>query len=247
MIVRDKGKNKIEVCFSPALYPYYENPEAVVVVVDILRASSAICAAFINGASKIIPVETLDEAKKMKEKGYIVAAERDGIIRNFADFGNSPFSFTSENVKGKEIVYSTTNGTQSIHLASSGYQVIIGAFLNLSAVSKHLIRTGRDVLILCAGWKNKFNLEDTFYAGALTQELIISRSFYTECDSALASLDLWNIGKNDPIAYIEKSAQRHRLKKNQLDDVLEYCHTRDLTTITPVLVDDYLVPLREFS
>jgi 2-phosphosulfolactate phosphatase len=238
-----KGKNKVEVCFSPALYPFYENTEAIVVVVDILRASSAICTAFMNGVNKIIPVGTLEEAKALKDKGYLVAAERDGIVRDFADFGNSPFNFTSERVKGKEIVYSTTNGTQAIQLASSGFEVIVGSFLNITAVCEYLILKNRDVLILCAGWKNKFNLEDTFYAGALIEKLLRIKAFYTICDSALAALDLWKIGKHDSIAYIEKSAQRHRLKKNNLDDVLEYCHTHDLTNIIPVLEKEYLVKL----
>jgi 2-phosphosulfolactate phosphatase len=240
----EQGKNKVEVCFSPALYPYYENTEAVVVIVDILRASSAICTAFMNGVKRIIPVGTLEEAKAMKEKGYLVAAERDGIVRDFADFGNSPFNFTPERVEGKEIVYSTTNGTQCIHLASSGKEVIIGAFLNITAITDHIIMQDRDVLILCAGWKNKFNLEDTFFAGALSEKILKNKAFYTICDSALAALDLWSIGRHDSLGYIEKAAQRHRLKKNRLDDVLEYCHTHDLTSIIPVLEKDYLVAIK---
>ena len=112
-------KHKIEVCYSPALFPFYENPDAVVVVTDILRASSAIVAAFMNGVERIIPVGTLEEAKSYKERGFMVAAERDGIVRDFADFGNSPYNFTPERVKGKQIVYSTTNGTNAIQLASS--------------------------------------------------------------------------------------------------------------------------------
>jgi 2-phosphosulfolactate phosphatase len=238
------GKHKVEVCFSPALYQYYSKPDAVVVIVDILRASSAICAAFMNGASKIIPVETLDEAKRMKEMGYIVAAERDGIIQDFADFGNSPFNFTYENVRDKEVVYSTTNGTQCVHLAASAYKVLIAAFLNISSVKDFLFKTNRDILILCAGWKNKFSLEDSFFAGALVEKLIFSGGFYTVCDAALACVDLWQTGKDDPLGYIEKAAQRHRLRLNKLDDVLEFCHTPDLTEIIPVLEKDYLVPLR---
>ena len=242
--MRGQGKNKIEVCFSPALYPYFENTEAIVVVVDILRASSAICTAFMNGAGRIIPVGTLEEARAMKDKGYMVAAERDGIVRDFADFGNSPFNFSPERVKGKEIVYSTTNGTQAIHLASSGFEVVIGSFLNITAICEHIITKDRDVLILCAGWKNKFNLEDSFFAGALTEKILKNKTFFTICDSALAALDLWSIGRDNSLAYIEKAAQRHRLKKNNLDDVLEYCHTHDLTAIIPVLERDYLVKLK---
>jgi 2-phosphosulfolactate phosphatase len=241
------GKRKIEVCFSPALYPYFENREAIVVVTDILRASSAICAAFMNGVERIIPVRTLEEAKEWKAKGYMVAAERDGIVKDFADFGNSPFNFTPERVKNQHIVYSTTNGTQAVQMASSGHQVLIGAFLNLGALCEYTIASSRDVLILCAGWKNKFNLEDTLFAGAMTNNLLNSEKFQTSCDSAIASQDLWNLSKGKLMEYVEKTAQRHRLKKNGLDDVIEYCLTSDLTRIIPVLENDYLVKLKGFE
>jgi 2-phosphosulfolactate phosphatase len=235
--------SKVEVCFSPALYSYFENPKAITVVVDILRASSAICTAFMNGVERIIPVGTIEEARAMKEKGYMVAAERDGIVRDFADFGNSPFNFTSERVNGRHIVYSTTNGTQAIQLASSSSEVIVGSFLNLSAIVDHLIESKRDVLILCAGWKSKFNLEDTLFAGAVVDRLLAHGDYQTICDSSLAAQDLWTIARDDLVGYIEKAAQRHRLKLNQLDDVIEYCHTIDLTKAIPVLENDYLVNL----
>ncbi len=235
--------HKVEVCFSPALYSYFENPGAVTVVVDILRASSAICTAFMNGVEKIIPVGTVAEAKAMKERGFTVAAERDGIVKDFADFGNSPFNFTPEKVSGKQIVYSTTNGTQAIRLASSSSEVIVGSFLNLSAVVDHLIGAGRDVLILCAGWKSKFNLEDTLFAGAVVDRLLGRADYVTICDSSLAAQDLWNLARNDLMGYIEKAAQRHRLKKNNLDDVIGYCHTIDLTDVIPVLENGCLIKL----
>lgn len=241
------GMRKIEVCFSPALYPYFENREAIVVVTDILRASSAICTAFMNGAERIIPVRTIEEAKEWKAKGYLVAAERDGFVKDFADFGNSPFNFTPERVKDRQIVYSTTNGTQAAQMASSGYRVLIGAFLNLGAVCDYAIESGRDVLVLCAGWKNKFNLEDTLFAGAMAEELINSGKYSAECDSAIASRDLWNLAKSDLKGYVDKTAQRHRLKKNGLDDVIEYCLTANLTRIIPVLENDYLVSLKDFE
>ncbi len=235
-----KRMHKVEVCFSPALYPYFENPEAVTVVVDILRASSAICTAFMNGVERIIPVATVEEARAMKEQGYMVAAERDGIVKDFADFGNSPFNFTVGRVSGKHIVYSTTNGTQAIQLASSSHQVIVGSFLNLSAVIRHLIAAKRDVLILCAGWKSKFNLEDTLFAGAVVERLLEQGNYETICDSSLAAQDLWTLARNDLLGYVEKAAQRHRLKKNKLDDVIGYCHTIDLTDVIPVLENTFL-------
>ncbi|MBN1131480.1 MAG: 2-phosphosulfolactate phosphatase [Bacteroidales bacterium] len=236
---------KVEVCYSPALYPYYENREAVVVVTDVLRASSAIVTAFMNGVRKIIPVGSLEEAKAYKAKGFMVAAERDGIVRDFADFGNSPFNFTRKQIAGREIVYSTTNGTRAIHLASSGEQVLIGAYLNLTALVQYVINSDRDLLILCAGWKNKFNLEDTLFAGALAGKILENNNYQTICDATLGAVDLFELARNDMMNYMEKVAQRHRLKKNNLDDVIAYCHTPDLTDIIPVLEKNYLVAVKK--
>jgi 2-phosphosulfolactate phosphatase len=235
----DKKRN-IEVCFSPVLFKGFRNPDAIVVIVDILRASSAIVAAFANGAERIIPVGTLKEARAYKDRGYMVAAERDGIVKDFADFGNSPYNFTPERVSGRQIVYSTTNGTQAIHVAAECHRVLIGAYLNFSALYKWLNEQDRDVIILCAGWKSKFNLEDSLYAGALSEKLLSTSNYSTICDSTLAATDLWEIARPDLMGYIGKVAQRERLSRNKLDDVIGYCHTFDVTGVVPVLDGDQL-------
>ena len=240
----ESNQKKVEVCFSPAIFNCYENSEAIVVVVDILRATSAICAAFINGAEAVIPVGTIEEARSYKQNGYLVAAERDGIILDFADFGNSPFNFTSTQVGGKTVAYSTTNGTQAIQMASSCYGVVVGAYLNITALTQWLISQKRNIIILCAGWKNKFSLEDSVFAGALTDKLIESTYFNTNCDSALAAIDLWNIAKTDLSGYMNKAAQRFRLKSNGLDDCIDYCHTLDLTNIVPFYDSKKLVGIQ---
>jgi 2-phosphosulfolactate phosphatase len=235
----------IEVCFSPLLYPSFHKDDAVVVITDVLRASSAICTAFMNGVDRIIPVATVEEALDYKQRGYLVAAERDGIKIDFADFGNSPFNFTTERVKYQTVVYSTTNGTQAVHLASNSHAVIISSFLNLTATCNWLKKQKRDVIILCAGWKNKFSLEDTVHAGAIVGQLMQNPDFSTTCDSALAALDLWQLAKNDLRGYLEKAAQRTRLKKNNLDDVIDYCLTLDLTDIIPKFDENVLVKMSE--
>jgi len=239
-----KDKRNIEVCFSPALFSEYSDPEAIVVITDILRATSAIVTAFANGVERIIPVGTLEEAKAYKDRGYMVAAERDGIVRDFADFGNSPYNFTPERVGGRQIVYSTTNGTQAIHVASKCNSVLIGAYLNFTAVSDWLIKQDRNVIILCAGWKNKFNLEDSIFAGALSEKLLESGKFRTICDSTLAAIDLWDKAKGNLLGYIEKVAQRERLRKNKLDDVIGYCHSFDTTEMIPALNGGHLKNLQ---
>jgi 2-phosphosulfolactate phosphatase len=237
------GKNNIEVCFTPAIYHTFHNDEAIVIVVDILRATSAICTAFMNGIRKIIPVATLEEALDYKKKGFMVAAERDGIVRDFADFGNSPYNFTRDKIYDQDIVYSTTNGTNTIMMARKSHKVLSGSYLNFTALANYIIKSKRDIIILCAGWKEKFNLEDTLFAGALAAEVLRSGAYGSICDSTLASTDLWKIANKDLLTYIENVAQRNRLKLNGLDDVIGYCHTFDLTDKIPFLFEDYLILL----
>jgi 2-phosphosulfolactate phosphatase len=228
-------KRKLETCFSPALYEAEGHTNSIVVIIDILRASSAICTAFANGAVSIIPVSEVAEARDYKSKGYLVAAERDGFVLDFADFGNSPFNFTKEKVSGKTIVYSTTNGTGIIKLASSAFMTVIGSFLNIGALTKWLIKQDKDVLLLCAGWKNRFNIEDTVCAGAIADILMRSDCCTTICDSTFASIDLWSLASPDLTGYIEKAAQRTRLRDKNLDDCIEFCLTPDFTDKIPVM------------
>jgi 2-phosphosulfolactate phosphatase len=236
----EKTKNRLEVCLSPAIYDKHADDDNLVVIVDILRATSSICAAFHHGVKTIIPVATVEEARAMKAQGYMVASERDGYVLDFADFGNSPFNFTPEKVKDKEIVYSTTNGTRCIHMASHSKAVIIGSFLNISSVTNWLCRQNAPVLIFCASWKDRFSLEDTVYAGALAEKLLASGLYHSNCDAVTASVDLWNMAKGNLLSYIEKSAQKSRLASKGLDDCIEYCLTMDQTAVVPLFENDCL-------
>jgi len=235
------GNRKLETCFSPALYEKEEYSNSIVIILDILRASSAICTAFNNGAVAIIPVADVAEAKEYKSKGYLIAAERDGFVLDFADFGNSPFNFTREKVEDKTIVYSTTNGTGIINLASSAYMIVVGSFLNIGPLTRWLINQERNILLFCAGWKNRFNLEDTICAGAIAERLMSSNLYSTICDSTLASMDLWSLAKPNLRAYIDKTAQRNRLKDKKLDECIDFCLTEDFTDKIPVIKNGILV------
>lgn len=235
------GKRNLETCFSPALYEAGRHSGSIVVIIDVLRASSAICTAFENGAAEIIPVAGVDEARAYKESGCLVAAERDGFVLDFADFGNSPFNFTPEKVEGKKIVYSTTNGTGIIKMAASAGEIVIGSFLNISAITGWIVKQEKDVVLFCAGWKNRFNLEDTVCAGAMAERILSSGLYETICDSTLAALDLWVLAKNDLPEYLEKAAQRSRLRSKGLDDCLDFCLTPDFTSKIPVMREGHLV------
>ena len=181
----------------------------------------------------MIPVAGIEEAREYKEKGFLVAAERDGIILDFADLGNSPYNFSRENVEGKTIVYSTTNGTGIIKMAASASAIVIGSFLNISSLAEWLSSQKNDVMLFCAGWKNRFNLEDSICAGALAERLMETSLYSTICDSTIAALDLWSLAKKDLREYINKAAHRARLKKNGLDDCIDFCLTPDYTRKIP--------------
>ena len=228
----------IEVCLTPKLFSEIQTKDHfIVVLVDILRATTSICAAFENGVQTILPVATLEEAKVMKEKGFLVASEQDGKKLDFADFGNSAFNFSREAIGGKTLVYCTTNGTRALEIAKKAEKIAIGAFINLTALTTWLISQNKHVVILCSGWKNKFCLEDTIFAGALAEKLLKTKHFTTNCDSVAAALDLWRLARPDLLGYIEKAAHRHRLKRLELDDVIPYSFGIDSTLVVPVYED----------
>ncbi|MCX6287242.1 MAG: 2-phosphosulfolactate phosphatase [Bacteroidetes bacterium] len=225
----------IEVCFTPKLFAdITTKDDYIVVLADILRATTSICAAFQNGVKEIIPVANLDEAREIKSKGYLVASEQDGKKLDWADFGNSAFNFTPEAIGGKTLVYCTTNGTRALEIAKKARKIAMGAFVNISALSDWLVHENKNVVILCSGWKNKFCLEDSLFAGALAEKLLAHPGFVTFCDSTHASLDLWQIARYDLPGYLEKAAHRHRLRKLGLDDVIPYSFAPDTTRVIPV-------------
>ena len=240
--MKTNAKRSIEVCFSPKLYEHRLTRENfIVVIVDILRATTSICAAFDHGVERIIPVAGIEKAREYKEKGYIVACERDGKVLDFADVGNSPSDFLKDSFKGNTIAYSTTNGTKAINLASDAKEIIIGSFTNLSTIATWLTEQDKNIVVLCAAWKNLFNLEDSLFAGALSEKLLDTGHFDTECDSVKAALDLWSHARKDLAGYLSKSSHRNRLKHLVSDEDFLYTTTLDSNKVIPLLQSDYLI------
>jgi 2-phosphosulfolactate phosphatase len=239
----NKAKS-VEVCFSPISYPLFRNDDAIVVIIDIFRATSAICTAINHGVNSIIPVSTVEEAIVYQTKGYLAAAERHGEVVDGFEFGNSPFSYMGEAVKGKTIVLTTTNGTVAVEAAKDAHKVVIGSFLNISVLTNWLISQNRDVVLLCAGWKNKFNLEDTLFAGAVISRLAESGKFENTCDTAQAARHLFNSAKGDMYGFLENSSHRKRLEKLNLEKDIRYCLELDLTPVIPVLEGTSIVKMQ---
>ena len=228
-------QRKIEVCYSPALFPvYYASKNCVVVVIDIFRATSAICTAFQHGVKKIIPVGTVDEAREYQSKGLVAAAERHGEIVEGFDIGNSPFSYMKGDLKGKEVVLTTTNGTKAIERAKAADTIIIGSFLNLNAVCDFLIKENKNVILLCAGWKDRYNLEDSLFAGAVVNRLMKEEVFTGLADSSLAANYMYELAKNDLNKFLKNSSHRRRLARLNLERDIEYCLQTNTMDIVPI-------------
>jgi len=230
---------RLEVCLTPALLHLYDIRESIVVVIDIFRATSSICYGIDNGVEAIIPVASVEICESYRHTDYLLAAERNGEVVDGFDFGNSPFAYASDKVEGKIVVLTTTNGTHAINESRLARKVVVGSFLNLSALSQWLASQPFDVLLLCAGWKNKFNLEDTLFAGAVVHQL--KHEEYKLDDSAIAAEDLFVAGKDDLNEYLKKTSHSERLKKLGIEEDIRFCLNVDLTTTIPVLEGDRLI------
>jgi len=210
------------------LYPVHDR---TVVVVDILRATSCMTTAFAHGVESIMPFASLDECRAMKTKGYITSGERDGKMVAGFDRGNSPFEYMGELVRGQKIAFTTTNGTQAIEKSKGAKEIIIGSFLNLSTVAKHLLLNENNILIVCAGWKGKVNLEDTLFAGALVEKL--KDYIEPDCDAPLAAQHLYNLAKNDMVKFLSNSSHVKRLNRLDVHKDIEFCVTPDQYKVLP--------------
>lgn len=239
----------VDVCFTPAEAEHLTiSNNTAIVVVDILRATTAMVSALEHGARSVIPVLSIEKAMELKKIGFPVAAERDGVMLSFANFGNSAFAFQKGEVKNQKLVFTTTNGTLAIETACRKSQtVLVGAFSNISALAQRIAKQESDVLILCAGWKNTFGLEDTIFAGAFIEKLLEQKEYKITNDSAYAAIDLWNIAKTDVMQYIEKAAHRQRLHVLGVDDVLEFSFRNDTSAVVPMMRDGELVDVNQNS
>ena len=136
----------------------YDISNSVVVIIDVLRATSTIATALYNGASSVIPVATVPQCIELGEAvGGITAGERDGKVADGLKYGNSPFEYPRTFIENKVLVLTTTNGTKLLHMAldRGAPEIITGSFPNLSAVCDHLVASDKDVLLGCAAWKDQ--------------------------------------------------------------------------------------------
>jgi 2-phosphosulfolactate phosphatase len=238
------NKPSLYTCLSPALLHLYEVRECIVVVIDVLRATSTIATALYNGAREIIPVDSVERCIQLgKELDCITAGERDGQVAPGLQYGNSSFEYPRSFIGGKTLVLTTTNGTKLLHMALSkgATEIITGSFLNLSAVCDHLIAMRKHVILGCAAWKDKPNMEDTLFAGAVVSR--IKEHFSINCDSSRMAENLYEAGRNDLYEFMKKNeaSHYHRLTNFGLEKDIRHCLTPDLANILPEYTNGKLV------
>ncbi len=237
------NKPTLHTSLSPALLHLYDLSNSVVVIIDVFRATSTIASALYNGAKCVIPVDSVPKAIEISKKiGGIAAGERDGIIAEGLKHGNSPMEYPRSFIENKTLVLTTTNGTRLLQMAldNNADTIIAGSFPNLSAVCDFLLSKQKNVVLGCAGWKDRFNLEDTLFAGAVINR--IEKYFTVHCDSSLMAATMYTRQKNDIIEFAPKLTHYHRLvERFGLIEDIKFCLTNDVANVLPLYTDGKLI------
>jgi 2-phosphosulfolactate phosphatase len=237
------GQPSLYTSLSPALLHLYDLSNSVTVIIDVFRATSTIAAALQNGAKAIIPVDSVPRAIEIsKNIDCIAAGERDGMIAAGLEHGNSPLEYHREFIENRILVLTTTNGTRLLHMAleKNADTIISGSFPNLSAVCDFIISQKKNVILGCAGWKDRFNLEDTLFAGAVISR--VKKEFSIHCDSSLMAETMYNNYKDDLYGFAPNLTHYHRLvERFGLIEDIRYCLTPDVANVLPVFEQGQLV------
>jgi len=234
--------NNLETLFIPEEIKNVELAGKLVVIIDILRASSTIVTALANGCRGFIPIFSPDQAKKkaqeFKKERVLLGGEREGTKIEDFNLGNSPREYKREAVKGKTIIFSTTNGVKTLEMVKDAHRIIIGSFLNLQAVCNYCTDYKGDILIICAGRKGRFSLEDTACAGMMVNSLRdVFPGDHQEVDANLTAQLLYIKFGNNILEILGKSQHGRYLESIGLGEDLKFCSQLDLFHIVPIFKD----------
>ena len=237
-------KPSLYTVLSPALLHLYDVKDTIVVVIDVLRATSTIATALYNGADAVLPVDDIAKCIALgRTINGITAGERDGKIADGLEYGNSPFEYPPAFIKGRTLVLTTTNGTRLLHMALSrgASHIITGSFPNLSAVCEYLIAQRQPVLLACSAWKDRVNIEDTLFAGAVIKRVRLH--FNINCDASGIAEALFETATPDLFGFLKEKDATHyqRLTGFGLEKDLRHCLTIDVANVLPFYENEKLV------
>jgi len=238
------SKPSLYTCLSPALLHLYDVNNAIVVIIDVLRATSTIATALYNGAKCVIPVDSVSRCIELgKQIEGITAGERDGKVAEGLEYGNSPFEYPREFVAGKTLVLTTTNGTKLLHMAldKGAGHIVTGSFPNLSAVCDYLLEQDQPVILACAAWKDRINIEDMLFAGAVINR--VGDQFSINCDSSQVAATMYADARTDLFEFMKtkNASHYHRLSNYGLEKDIHYCLTADGANVLPFYEDGKLM------
>jgi len=229
---------KIDLAFTPFELDKKDLRGKAVAVIDALRATSTMIAAFDNGCSGFIPVSTVEEAMQLaalkKDPDLLLGGERNAMPLEGFHLGNSPRDYRPEKVRGKVVVLTTTNGTQALLAARKAAEVFIGAFLNISALSRRIEEADRDVIVACSGEKGLFCLEDTVCAGAVIDRVEQGGVPLLKSDAAMAAKVLYEYYENDIYGMLAGCDWGQYLESVGLGKDLRICAQIDSSRLVPV-------------
>jgi 2-phosphosulfolactate phosphatase len=238
-----KTKPSLYTSLSPALLHLYDLTDSIVVIIDVFRATSTIASALANGARSVIPVDSVPKAIEIsKNIDGIAAGERDGMIAEGLKHGNSPLEYTREFIGDRTLVLTTTNGTRLLQMAldRNASTIVSGSFPNLSAICDYLQQQQKNVVLGCAGWKDRFNVEDTLFAGAVIDRL--QEAFTIHCDSSLMAVSLYRQHKGNLLEFAPRLTHYHRLvQRFGLIEDITFCLTPDAANVLPYYQDGKLI------
>jgi 2-phosphosulfolactate phosphatase len=209
----------------------------VVVVIDVLRATSTILTALQNGAKSIIPVEDMGAAGKiasnLDSSSYLLCGEKDGKMIEGYDLGNSPYEYSNEAIGGKTLILNTTNGTKAITRSVHASKIYIASLLNVKAVCEMLKEETAEISIVCSGWKGRLSLEDVLCAGMIVSGVYDGIIPSEAKDGAKVAIGLYERFGDEILKTVGTTNHAKRLIELGFETDIAYCCEIDKFDFTP--------------
>jgi len=235
-------KPSIEVALTRVLMDQYDFKDKVAVVIDILRNTTTITTALSKGVLGVIPTVTIEDTLKFKDKeGYIIAGERNAVKLEGFKYGNSPRDYLGNEVSGKTLVITSTNGTQCINGAAEADIIVAGSLVNLKAYTHFLRSLNKSIVFICAGWKGKINFEDTMAAGAAIE--LLQDDFELIDDTCFLALNAWSQAKDSLLKTTsEQASYVERINTDTQIEDMPFCLNLNSIPVVPVFNGRAFIP-----
>jgi len=210
--------------------------DKIVVVIDVLRATSVITTALYNGCLEVIPVLEINEALALRNNNTILGGERRGLKIEGFDFSNSPLEYTKDKIEGKRLVFTTTNGTRAIIKSRYSDKIFIGSMLNAKFLAEYIVKFGKDISIVCAGTNGIFSMDDFLCAGKIVYEINKVKEVDMTDFSALAYLTYIK-NKDNILEYLRYASHYRYMLAIGLEQDIKYCFQEDILDTIPIYKD----------